>query len=91
MADAARIPHCCGATAPIRPLAWEPSYASGAALEKTKKKKKRPKKNYFLIDSKENTLFHFLSIKSSSDINYNVLLQFVIYLSALFVVMILLH
>ena len=27
------------ATAPIRPLAWEPPYAAGAALEKTKKKK----------------------------------------------------
>ena len=26
------------ATAPIRPLAWEPPYASGAALEKGKKK-----------------------------------------------------
>ena len=25
-------------TAPIRPLAWEPPYARGAALEKTKKK-----------------------------------------------------
>ena len=29
------------ATAPIRPLAWEPPYAEGAALEKTKKKKKK--------------------------------------------------
>ena len=28
------------ATAPIRPLAWEPPYAVGAALEKTKKGKK---------------------------------------------------
>jgi len=28
------------ATAPIRPLAWEPPYAVGAALEKAKKKKK---------------------------------------------------
>ena len=28
------------ATAPIRPLAWEPLQAAGAALEKTKKKKK---------------------------------------------------
>ena len=28
------------ATAPIRPLAWEPPYASGVAPEKTKKKKK---------------------------------------------------
>ena len=27
------------ATALIRPLAWEPPYAEGAALEKTKKKK----------------------------------------------------
>ena len=27
------------ATALIRPLAWEPPYAAGAALEKTKKKK----------------------------------------------------
>jgi len=29
------------ATAPIRPLAWEPPYAMGASLEKTKKKKKK--------------------------------------------------
>ena len=27
------------AIAPIRPLAWEPPYAAGVALEKTKKKK----------------------------------------------------
>ena len=35
------------ATAPIRPLAWEPPYAEGVALEKTKKKqtKKKQKKN----------------------------------------------
>ena len=26
-------------TAPIRPLAWEPPHAAGAALEKTKNKK----------------------------------------------------
>ena len=31
------------ATAPISPLAWEPPYASGAALEKTKRQKKRRK------------------------------------------------
>ena len=29
------------AKAPIRPLAWEPPHAAGAALEKTKKKKKK--------------------------------------------------
>ena len=27
------------ATAPIRPLAWEPLYAAGVALEKTKRQK----------------------------------------------------
>ena len=43
------------ATAPIRPLAWEPPYATRAAQEnskKTKKKKKiciRLKKNHFLF------------------------------------------
>ena len=32
--------HRPAATAPIGPLAWEPPYAAGAGLEKTKKKKK---------------------------------------------------
>ena len=32
------------ATAPIRPLAWEPPYAAGAALQKAKTKKKKQKK-----------------------------------------------
>ena len=32
------------ATAPIRPLAWEPLYATGAAQENGKKKKKKKKK-----------------------------------------------
>ena len=32
------------ATAPIRPLAWEPPYAVGAALEKVKRQKKKKKK-----------------------------------------------
>ena len=31
------------ATAPIRLLAWEPPYATGAALEKTKRQKKKKK------------------------------------------------
>ena len=35
------------ATAPIRPLAWDPTYAAGAALKRQKtKKKKRKRKNY---------------------------------------------
>ena len=32
------------ATAPIRPLAWEPPYAMGRALEKKKRQKKKKKK-----------------------------------------------
>ena len=35
-------------TALIRPLAWEPPYATGAALEKKKKKKKRKKERKLL-------------------------------------------
>ena len=33
------------ATAPIRPLAWEPPYAAGVALEKAKKKKEKKEKD----------------------------------------------
>ena len=33
------------ATAPIRPLAWEPPYAMGAALEKTKEKTTKKEKS----------------------------------------------
>ena len=32
------------ATALIRPLAWEPPYAVGVALEKAKRQKKNPKR-----------------------------------------------
>ena len=43
--------HRLVATAPIRPLAWEPPYAMGATLEKTKrqkdKKKKKKRLNFF--------------------------------------------
>ena len=35
-----------GTTAPIRPLAWEPPYAVGAALKSKKKKKKKKKKKF---------------------------------------------
>ena len=33
------------ATAPIRPLAWEPPYAAGAALEKAKRHTKKDVKS----------------------------------------------
>ena len=36
--------HRPAATGPIRPLAWEPPYATGSALEKAKKTKKKKKK-----------------------------------------------
>ena len=35
--------HRPAATTPIRPLAWEPPYATGAALEKAKRPKKTKK------------------------------------------------
>jgi len=35
--------HRLVATAQIRPLAWEPPYAVGVALEKTKRQKKKKK------------------------------------------------
>ena len=35
------------ATAPNRPLAWEPPYAAGMALEKTKQTNKKSRKHIF--------------------------------------------
>ena len=35
------------ATVPIRPLAWEPPYAMGAALEKAKRPKRKKEKERF--------------------------------------------
>ena len=46
--------HRPAAAAPIRPLAWEPPYAAGVALEKEKKKKtnkKKDKENYISLHS----------------------------------------
>ena len=54
----ARIPRCCGpsvglaATAPIRPLAWEPSYAGGAAQRNSKKTKNKNKKQKTMSNSR---------------------------------------
>ena len=46
------------ATAPIRPLAWEPPYAAGAALEKAKRQKtkqtnKQQQKRQSEVNAKE--------------------------------------
>ena len=45
--DPALLWLCCrpAAVAPIRPLAWEPPYDAGAALEKAKRQKKESSKN----------------------------------------------
>ena len=40
--------HSSAAAAPIQPLAWEPPYAKGAALEKAKRPKKKKKIHYCL-------------------------------------------
>ena len=50
--DLALLWHRPAATAPIRPLDWEPPYAAGAgaALEKKKRqKKKKKKKNCVMV------------------------------------------
>ena len=42
-----KIRRCCGCgVAPVRPLAWEPPYAAGAALEKDKKQKTKLKESF---------------------------------------------
>ena len=43
--DPAWLQMSLGAVAVIRPLAWEPPYAAGTALKKTKKEKKNQKMN----------------------------------------------
>ena len=40
--------HRPAATAPIRPLAWEPPYTAGAALKKKTKDKKRKGRKLYL-------------------------------------------
>ena len=44
--DPALLWFWCGpvATAPFRPLAWEPPYAASVALEKTERQKKKKEK-----------------------------------------------
>ena len=56
--------HRLAATAPIRLLAWESPYATGAALEKTKRQKKK-KKRFKLSSISPFLMFPFLqSIKN---------------------------
>ena len=48
------------ATAPIQPLAWEPPYASDAALKKTEKKKKRERERE--IPVAVSSTYHYLAL-----------------------------
>ena len=59
------------ATAPIRPLAWEPPYATGVAPEKAKRQKKKKIYIYIYI------YILFIGISKSPFRDY--LLQFVLY------------
>ena len=45
------------AAAPIGPLAWEPPYAAGVALEKTKKKRKKRKNTHILLNGEKLKIF----------------------------------
>ena len=55
------------ATAPIRPLAWEPPYAAGVAQEMAKREEKRKKKRKILCKhqlpskNKDDGCFHFFN------------------------------
>ena len=55
--------HRLAAPAPIRPLAWEPPYVSGAAVKKQKTKNKNKNKNK---NKKNLMLREYLFLKSSS-------------------------
>ena len=53
----AHIPRCCGATARIQLLAWEPPCASSTALKRQKKKKKKKKEFWSLERNLEIKIF----------------------------------
>ena len=61
--------HRPAATAPIRPLAWEPSYVTGAALKK--KKAKKPKKLYQLVTKVSKLYSHFLHLSQHKLVTNN--------------------
>ena len=52
------------ATAPIQPLAWEPPYVMGVALEKTKKKKARREKQQIIYNGTPIRIIAYSSAKT---------------------------
>ena len=61
------------ATAPIRPLAWEPPYAAGAAQEIAKKQKRKKRKKF----SNDSQKIYIISLTVRGQIFMMVLLQIV--------------
>ena len=49
------------ATAPIRPLAWEPPYAAGAAQEMEKRPKKKKNVGHICVELYLQLLFYILA------------------------------
>ena len=58
------------ATAPIRPLAQEPPYAAGVALEKAKKQKNKTKQNKKTPICINESLYCAAEINTTLEINY---------------------
>ena len=51
---------CLAAVAPIQPLAWELTYATGVALKsKKKKQQQKPTKNFLCLICKKHLFFFF--------------------------------
>ena len=61
------------AKAPVRPLAWEPPYAVGVALEKAKSQKKKKKKKKKASETKDfNVVVQtFIDMLSDSTLQLN--------------------
>ena len=73
VADATWIPRCCGsgegrpvATAPIGPLAWEPPYVEGAALERAKRQKE------IIIKQKNKNKNHLTYLSSVEETEFSI-------------------
>ena len=56
------------ATAPIRPLAWEPPYTVGAALEKTKRQKKKKEEKEKKKEKKERIPIYLSIVNKTKNI-----------------------
>ena len=63
------------ATAPIRPIAWEPPYAPGAALEKGKKTEEKKKLNNWKREQSNQDDGNCLSEKQFGSLHHKLLTQ----------------